>query len=353
MGTGIEAVGDAVSGGALARAVEPDRGEEGAARHGACLNCGTTLTGAYCHGCGQRGHVHRTLGAFMHDLLHGVFHFEGKVWRTLPDLAIRPGRLTRDYIEGKRARYVSPLALFLFMVFLMFAVVGWTSSMPTALPVKPGEAREALADVDQSIRAFEAKIAQLEKDRAQAAPGVRGRIDTELAGVREQLDEAETGRAVIAGVTGQYGTGIGTNIKTGNAWLDTRIRDAAANPKLLLYKMKASAYKFAWAIIPLSVPFVALLFLNRRRFGLYDHAVFVTYSLCAMSLLLVIGSLLGAIGVGTSLLIALVPLHFFAQLRGAYALSVASALWRTVALMFIALMVMSLFALLLIGLGLF
>ena len=62
------------------------------------------------------------LRAFFHDLLHGVLHFEGKIWRTLPMLAWRPGELTRRYIDGERASFVSPIALFLFSVFLMFAV---------------------------------------------------------------------------------------------------------------------------------------------------------------------------------------------------------------------------------------
>jgi hypothetical protein len=51
-----------------------------------------------------------------------VFHFEGKIFRTLPMLVFRPGALTRRYIAGERARFVSPLALFLFTVFAMFAV---------------------------------------------------------------------------------------------------------------------------------------------------------------------------------------------------------------------------------------
>ncbi|WP_443018614.1 DUF3667 domain-containing protein [Sphingomonas sp. 7/4-4] len=65
-----------------------------------CLNCGTALIGAHCHHCGQSGHVHRSLGAVGHEIVHGVFHFEGKFWRTLPLLAWRPGDLTRRYVAG-------------------------------------------------------------------------------------------------------------------------------------------------------------------------------------------------------------------------------------------------------------
>ena len=97
--------------------------------HGVCLNCGTALIGEFCHACGQNGHVHRTLGSIGHDLLHGVFHFEGKIWRTLPMLVAHPGSLTRRYIDGERARFVSPLALFLFFVFLMFATISsWAAA---------------------------------------------------------------------------------------------------------------------------------------------------------------------------------------------------------------------------------
>ena len=67
------------------------------------------------------------------------------------------------------------------------------------------------------------------------------------------------------------------------------------NPGLMAYKLQANSYKFSWLLIPLSVPFVWLLFAWRRRFGAYDHAVFVTYSLCFMSLLFVTIAALGQI----------------------------------------------------------
>src|SRR6187551_2987965 len=120
----IDAIGDLAQGGLTARALEPAAGEstEGHTHESACLNCGTPLVGSHCHACGQLGHQHKTLGAFFHDLLHGVLHFEGKLWRTLPLLAWRPGRLTREYIDGRRASYVSPIALFLFTIFMTFAL---------------------------------------------------------------------------------------------------------------------------------------------------------------------------------------------------------------------------------------
>jgi len=128
------------------------------------------------------------------------------------------------------------------------------------------------------------------------------------------------------------------------------------NPSLFAYKLQSSAYKFSWALIPISVPFVWLLFAWRRRFKLYDHIVFVTYSLSFMTLLMVVLSLLRAtIGEGlNNLAVMLVPpVHMYRQLKGAYGLRVGGALWRTAALLVFAFVAALLFFALLIGLGLF
>ena len=119
----IESIGAAITAGLAGAAVEPRHGGAGGHGGGRCLNCGTSLVGSHCHRCGQKADVHRSFGAIGHDLVHAIFHFEGKLWNTLPLLAWRPGDLTRRYIHGERARFISPLALFLFAVFLTYAVL--------------------------------------------------------------------------------------------------------------------------------------------------------------------------------------------------------------------------------------
>ena len=108
-----EAAGDVLTGGIVATAVEgASKGvqPEASAVHRTCRNCGARLTGAYCSACGQAAHIHRSLLSLGHDILHGVFHFEGKVWRTIPELFLRPGRLTRRYIDGERAKLALDVA---------------------------------------------------------------------------------------------------------------------------------------------------------------------------------------------------------------------------------------------------
>src|SRR5688572_30126181 len=161
----LEAVGDAATGAVLASTVEPKTGADGHTRENNCLNCGAELTGDYCHACGQRAHVHRTLHAFWHDLLHGVLHLDGKIWRTLPLLAWRPGELTRRYVEGERARFVSPLALFLFSVFLMFALF---SALGDPLI---GVGDDAPDDIAAEVRTLDGRVAALEAERRGKAEG--------------------------------------------------------------------------------------------------------------------------------------------------------------------------------------
>ena len=342
----IEAVGDAVIGGIAGRAVEPRAGEIGDDGHTHeidCLNCGTRLTGEFCHACGQHAHVHRTLTAFSHDFLHGVLHFEGKIWRTLPMLAWKPGALTRRYVDGQRATFVSPVALFLFCVFLMFAVVSlFGGDLATFSP-------NARADLAEEVRTSQRRLERAERRRAEAlkAGQPAARLDERITELRSEIRAMQAvQRGDLSKSTVQMSAGT-------PGWIRETVGTAAKNPDLLAYKVKTNAYKFSWLIIPLSVPFVWLLFPFSRRFRMYDHTVFVTYSLCFMMLLVVAGLVFQAVGLATiaGLLWLLPPFHMYRQLKGAYGLRRWGALWRATLLTIFAFIVISLFAAVLVGMG--
>lgn len=323
------------------QAVDPPA--DGHTHESACLNCGTRLLGSHCHRCGQAGHVHRTLGAFFHDLLHGVLHFEGAIWRTLPLLAWRPGELTRRYVAGERARFISPIALFLFTVFLTFALFNTLGSAMVIDPkVGPAVERELAGAQARSAE----ELARAESERAAAAAAGRPTvaIDARVAEARDKhraLGELRSGRELVTTAVLADPRSRAATDRINAAW-----QEAQANPALLVYKVQSNAYKYSWLLIPLSVPLVWLLFPFSRRFHLYDHTVFVTYSLSFMTLLLALASLasfanLGGLAAG---LLLLAPVHMFRQLRGAYGLAPAAALWRTAALAFFAVAAILVFA---------
>ncbi|RCH56025.1 hypothetical protein DJ568_04565 [Mucilaginibacter hurinus] len=86
-----------------------------------CLNCGTRLEGKYCHSCGQENlHLKEHFG---HVLTHAVldyFHFDHQFIHTLKPLLFEPGRLTSEYVAGRRARFLHPVRMYIFISIVYF-----------------------------------------------------------------------------------------------------------------------------------------------------------------------------------------------------------------------------------------
>ena len=379
-----DAAGDVLTGAIIAGAIEGTSGKRDPASHGKCLNCGAQLDGAYCSSCGQRAHLHRSLAHLGHDILHGVFHFEGKMWRTIPELFFHPGRLTRRYIDGERAKFVSPMALYLFTVFLMFAVFSFTTSniFDSTKDSVAGDVVEqwkennesAKEKTDDKIAAVQEQLqdkdlspekrAQLERNLSdlQAAQKVMDALANGNWDALKDLETNEQAKQAIeeakAKASADLKSGTSSSIHSDIGWpaLQQRVergaREIKDNPSLAFYKLKIASYKYSWALIPLSVPFMWLLFFWRRDIHLYDHAIFITYSITFMMMFLILLTLAAAFGVsgaiwGTALGIV-PPLHLYKQLRNAYGLSRFGA-WLRLFLLSIAvsIVLMIFFALLL------
>jgi hypothetical protein len=340
----FDGIGDAVTGGMLARAVEPNAGEardDGHTQERNCLNCGAPLSGAYCAACGQKAHVHRSLRAFMGDFVAGILNFEGKFWRTLPMLAWRPGEMTRRYIAGERARYISPVALYLFTVFAMFAVLNLTGTFnPNSASFQAG--------LKEEIAENQADIVKLEAERKAAAAAGKdvAKIDRKVANRKEDIEES---RKVLTGEA--FTSEIDEDTPT---WVRPLVEQATENPELLTSKIQDAASKYSWMLIPLSVPFLWLLFPLRRR-KMYDHTVFVTYSLSFMMMLVIAGGLLVAAGASAvaGFLLFVPPFHMYRHLKGAYQLGRFSAFVRTIALVTFAFVAAGLFMAAAVALGTF
>lgn len=94
----------------------------------ACENCGAPVTERFCGKCGQRVEppVH-SLWHFTHVALEDLTHADSRLWRTLGALSFKPGFLTREFLAGRRARYLPPVRLYLVLSVVFFL---WASVAP-------------------------------------------------------------------------------------------------------------------------------------------------------------------------------------------------------------------------------
>ena len=89
-----------------------------------CGNCGVALLGTYCSDCGQEDRtVRRPFWRILRQLFHAVFELDGRVYRSLFFLYTRPGFLSTEYLNGRRARYTPPLRMFLVLSISFFLIV--------------------------------------------------------------------------------------------------------------------------------------------------------------------------------------------------------------------------------------
>ena len=363
----VEAAAEIAQGGMAGRAIEPTGSGHGLERRpqeGECLNCCTPLQGHYCHQCGQRGEVHRTLGGILHDIVHGVLHLDGKFWRTMPLLFVKPGELTRRYVSGQRARFISPIALYLFTVVAMFALVISVGDMNKG-EVTIGPTKEPAATVEQQldrIADYEQSLADLEEENFPGISGVRAGVEAEIAKAREQLREMQKAQGLPvdepAEPSSNKGDGFNATVNLGPFTETARrmeqgLQQANDNPALFFTRVSMKAYKLSWLLIPISLPFMWLLFPFSRRFRMYDHAIFVTYSIAFMMLLLTLVSVAASLGAGGWVALAALvpPWHLYRQLKGAYGLSRGSALVRTAILSLFSLIALTLFIAIIFALG--
>ena len=354
----LDAMGAAVEGVLVGAAVEHEQIADGQAEWDGekqCLNCKTMLAGPFCKQCGQKAQIHRTTGAIVHDILHGVLHFDGKIWRTIPMLFWYPGQLTRRYVDGERAKFVSPLALFLFSVFLTYAAF---SLLGTGANFDVGQKTWSAAQEELSISSEEAEV-KIAEIKANIAKDIAA--GKTVSAQQEELDALEKRLALTQDF-------LSAGRKNGNldiSKLDldgidpaivNLVKNGIESPNLILYKVQANAYKFAWLLILFSAPFLWLLFPFSKRWRMYDHFIFVTYSIAFVLLFTILLRVIGVVGLlssGVLVFIAMVyiPIHMQRQLCGAYQLTWKGAILRTLALQLFALVSMLIFAVLLLGIA--
>ena len=158
-----------------------------------CENCGTPLLGEHCYACGQptRGMV-RHFTTIVGDLVDTVFNFDSRTARSIVPLLFRPGRLTQEYLEGHRVRFVSPVRLFFFFCVAAFLALQFSVDTGDNF-AKFGAAGDisSAQTVQEAEKRRDAAVAGLEMAR-KAIPDTPEGNEGMDEGIAEIRAEAET-----------------------------------------------------------------------------------------------------------------------------------------------------------------
>jgi hypothetical protein len=155
-----------------------------------CLNCKSPLAGQYCANCGQRARTRLiSLWELTTDAFGDLFELDSRLWRTLIPLFARPGILTRDYLEGRRARFMPPFRTYLVLSIIFFLVAFFDPKKDLQILFEP-EDMESAAVTDTETGLESADVAREELQELDEA-GVA--LDEEQ---RNKLEEAEQGLSV-------------------------------------------------------------------------------------------------------------------------------------------------------------
>lgn len=95
-----------------------------------CLNCGQPLLNDenFCSYCGQKNNTKPlNFSNFLSNLFSGLFSYDSRFWKTFIPLLTKPGKVSKQYIEGKRARFVNPFQLYLNVSIIFFLILAFTN----------------------------------------------------------------------------------------------------------------------------------------------------------------------------------------------------------------------------------
>lgn len=129
-----------------------------------CGNCGAQLLGLFCHACGQKAvHAEIRLHDFFHEAFDEFLHFDGKIFETLRVLLTKPGMLTSEFLSGRRARYLSPVRLYLTCSLLFFVLAAITPDLTRSVikvtyTRSPGDAPMTPAEEQQLRDEYSARM---------------------------------------------------------------------------------------------------------------------------------------------------------------------------------------------------
>lgn len=330
----------------------------GAAAHKqpTCTNCTYAFLpdepNEFCPRCGQQNHpVVIGFGHIVEEFLEGVFHFDGKVFRTAGLLLFKPGELTRRYLAGQRMPYVPPLRLYVFLSFVYFLLLsGNTSSEGTNVKFNKGN---NISINFSNKKADEVAEVDAPKDKAQAkalADSARANLERTKPDTLRLLQIGKTAvlkmsvadiKRLPTEITAAQVDSIIARQKVPNTYLRRRlikrvVRWHGASQEEIIHQLLRGFSILLFLLMPLAALLFNLAYFRQRCYYI-SHLIFTVHLQCFALVLLTLLLVLGWLHVWGGVM--LVPLlygvaYFVLALRRVYAQDWLKTLAKSVLLAF-------------------
>ncbi|CAM1370111.1 conserved membrane protein of unknown function [Tenacibaculum soleae] len=277
-----------------------------------CLNCGYPFTKdeKFCPECGQKNKGKKiTLGSFIRDVFAGFFSWDAKFWRTIIPLLINPGKVSTDYIEGKRNRYSNPFRFYLTVSLIFFLIIGITQSYDSFKELQNGKKvskNSPNIKIDENgIKALEVNLDSIQQvvvneisaQDSTEAKMVNDKIDSLKVGVKSKqsllnigFDDTNKFSRIIKFQKENPDTTIDTALDSldmqktfGNRFLYSRAQVfntfiAKNSETQKFYRQILSYASIAlFILLPLFTLFLRIIYI-RRKFTYVEHLVFVFHT---------------------------------------------------------------------------
>ncbi|MFB3104959.1 MAG: DUF3667 domain-containing protein [Pseudomonadales bacterium] len=262
-----------------------------------CPNCGLERDGRFCPNCGQNDRNYlRSLVPVLWEIVREAFEIDGRLFKSLRLLVTRPGSLSLEFSENRRAQYMSPVRMYLFVSILFF----FTLSLNTEIsPMEDAEIAEAHAEAgveldNDSLELFKSLLIPANRDKVD---GIVARKEglarivliataNELAEAPEAQDIDEMGRFLA----GQF----------------VEVLDS---PEVALDKLMDNLPIALFFLLPVYAVLLQLFYLGSGRFYV-EHLVFGVYLHTLSFLLMTLQMVLPDDIVIISTVSSLLPLGF-------------------------------------------
>lgn len=248
-----------------------------------CENCGALLEGPYCSQCGQKA-ADRIVPIWhmINEALEAVFELDLRVIYTFPKFLFMPGRLTKEYINGRRKRYIRPFRLYLFATFLLFTVLALTTGQGFRFPFNP-EVSSVQADTVQTESAAEDTTTALGGTGAAPAPAYFGSREKREEWARQLRTNPNTVDVQIGDAETQSQL---------ERFLRIKVAEAIENPRDFVGSLIDRGPYVMFLMLPLFAFLLKLLYIRRRRLYV-EHLIFSLHVHAFTFIAFTIGILMG------------------------------------------------------------